>query len=119
MRRLTFRDALATLFVAAIVVPYIGYLVNGSMPFIQDSRGMAGVGLVGLVLCFIAWGTGIRSAFGRIMAAAGVVSLGLGIAAMLMGAEGSAILLGVFVASIVVVWAAETLTHAGVLHRAA
>lgn len=32
--RLTWKDGLATVLVAAIVVPYIGYLAQGSMPFI-------------------------------------------------------------------------------------
>lgn len=119
MRHLTFRDALATLFLLAIVVPYVGYLVNGSMPFVQDPRGMAAIGLVGLVLCFIAWGTGIHSTFGKVMAGAGIVSLGLGIAALLIGAEGSAVVLAVFMATVVVVWAVETLSRADVIHAKA
>jgi hypothetical protein len=43
MRHLTGRDAVATILVAAIAVPYIGYLINGSMPFVQDPTGMAGI----------------------------------------------------------------------------
>jgi hypothetical protein len=39
MRKLTARDILATLVVAAVVVPFIGYSVRGSMPFVQDSPG--------------------------------------------------------------------------------
>ena len=44
--KLTLRDGIATLLVAAILVPYVGYLVNGEMPFIKDPRGMAATGLV-------------------------------------------------------------------------
>lgn len=44
MRKLTLRDILATLIVAAVVVPFIGYSVRGSMPFVHDPRGMAGIG---------------------------------------------------------------------------
>lgn len=44
--RLTLRDLVATILVAAIGVPYVGYLVNGEMPFIKDPRGMSAVGLV-------------------------------------------------------------------------
>lgn len=40
--KLTLRDLVATLLVAAIAIPYVGYLVNGEMPFVKDARGMAG-----------------------------------------------------------------------------
>jgi hypothetical protein len=36
MRKLTLRDILATLVVAAVVVPFIGYSVRGSMPLVHD-----------------------------------------------------------------------------------
>ncbi|GAA4714477.1 hypothetical protein GCM10023215_67060 [Pseudonocardia yuanmonensis] len=39
-------DPSAAVPIAAIVVPYVGYLVRGAMLFIQDPRGMAGTGLV-------------------------------------------------------------------------
>jgi hypothetical protein len=58
MRKLTLRDLFATLIVAAVVVPFIGYSVRGSMPFVEDPRGMAGVGIVGGLLAFIAFGAG-------------------------------------------------------------
>lgn len=45
--RLGVRDAIATIIVAAIVVPFVGYLAWGSVPFIQDPVGMSAVGLVG------------------------------------------------------------------------
>jgi len=61
MRKLTIRDLLATLITAAVVVPFVGYWVNGSMPFVQDPRGMAGVGIVGALLAFAAFG---RKGFG-------------------------------------------------------
>ena len=42
MRKLTIRDLMATLIVAAVVVLFIGYSVAGSRPFVHDHRGMAG-----------------------------------------------------------------------------
>ena len=45
MRKLTLKDILPTLIVAAVVVPFIGYLVSGSMPLVHDPQGMAGVGV--------------------------------------------------------------------------
>ena len=38
--KIGWRDGAATLLVAAVAVPYIGYLVRGSMPFVHDPRGM-------------------------------------------------------------------------------
>jgi hypothetical protein len=39
MRKLTLRDLLATLITAAVVVPFAGYAVRGSMPFVQGPPG--------------------------------------------------------------------------------
>lgn len=74
---------------------------------------MAGVGIVGLLLGFMAWGLGIRSTFGKWMLVLGVTTLGLGIAAALVGTEGSELLLATFVGGIVLVWAVETMHDAG------
>jgi hypothetical protein len=53
--RITTTDVIATLLVAAIVVPYLGYLAWGDMPFIQDPRGMAATGLIlGLAAALVA-----------------------------------------------------------------
>ena len=107
------KDLVATLLIAVVVVPYVGYLIWGEMPFIQDPRGMAAVGIVGLLLCFAAWGLGLRSMFGKVMLVLGVATLGLGIAAALVGAEGSELLLATFIGAAVVVWAIETMHDAG------
>ncbi len=56
MGKLTLRDLLAMLITAAVVVPLIGYSVRGSVPFVQDPRGMAGVVIVGTVLAFAVFG---------------------------------------------------------------
>ena len=109
------KDLIATLLIALVVVPYIGYLIWGEMPFIQDPRGMATVGIVGLVLCFAAWGLGLGSLFGKVMLVLGVATLGLGIASALVGAEGSELLLAIFIGAAVIVWAIETMHDAGML----
>jgi hypothetical protein len=110
MRKLTFRDLLATLIVAAVVVPFIGYSVRGSMPFVQDPRGMAGVGIVGALLAFTALG---RKAFGTgtfetVMVTLAIVTIGFGIAALI--AETTWWLLVPMVAGLVLMWALA-LTH--------
>jgi hypothetical protein len=105
MRNLTIRDALATLVMAAVVVPFLGYSIRGSMPFVQDPRGMAGVGIVGVILLAVAFGTeAFRThRFGPVMTVVGIVTLGFGIAALI--AETSWALLVPMVAGMVVLWA--------------
>jgi hypothetical protein len=112
MKRLTFRDAVATVAVAAVFVPYIGYLIRGEMPFIQDPQGMAAIGLLGLLLCFAAWGVGVHSTFGKVMLLLGVAAVGLGIAAGLIGREGSEVLLAVFMGAVAVIYIVEIGYHA-------
>jgi hypothetical protein len=104
---------IGTLVVAAVVVPFIGYSVRGSMPFVQDPRGMAGVGIVGCVLTFAvlgrdALGTG---AFKWYMVTLGVLALGFGIAALI--AETSWALLVPMVAGLVIIWAVALMHDAG------
>jgi hypothetical protein len=112
MRKLTLKDSIATVLLAAVAIPYVGYLIQGEMPFIRDARGMAAVGIVGLILCFAAWGLGIHSVFGRVMLGAGLATVGVGIAALSIGAEGSEVLLAVFMGAIGLVYAIETAYHA-------
>lgn len=111
--RLTRRDLIATVLIALVAIPYVGYLIRGEMPFIQDPRGMAAVGIVALLLSFAVWGFGFRSGFGKVMLIVGLATLGLGIAAALVGAEGSELLLAVFIGALVLVWAIETMHDAG------
>jgi hypothetical protein len=115
MRKLTIRDAAATLLVAAVLIPFIGYSVRGSMPFVQDPRGMAGVGLAGGLLALVAFG---RRAFGtgrfeQIMVCLAVITAGFAIAALV--AETSWVLLVPMVAGIVIVWALALAHDAGYL----
>ncbi len=112
MRRLRVWDAVAALAVLAIAVPYIGYLWHGSMPFIQDPRGMAGTGLV---LGVVAFAAALRAApAGRVEVGMAVATLVLGFVALALAETFAAeVLLAVFMGAILVTWAAETLRHAG------
>jgi hypothetical protein len=114
--RTTPKNIIATLLVAAIVVPYLGYLVWGEMPFIQDPRGMAAVGLI---LELAAAAVAGRAALDpepmhRAALGSGIVALGLGIAALV--AETSEILLAVFIAAIVVTWGLGQVAHSRAGH---
>ena len=82
--RLSVRDAIATLLVAAIAVPYVGYLIDGSMPFVEDPRGMSAVGLIlGVVAFFVGRRTASSPFMGKVEAVAlGAVALVAGIVAV-------------------------------------
>jgi hypothetical protein len=112
MRRLTFRDAIATVVLAAVAIPYIGYVVWGEVPLVQDPRGMAAVGILGLILSFLAWGIGLHTTFGKVMLLIGLAAIGIGLAAAFIGSEGSELLLAFFMSVIATVYVAEIAYHA-------
>jgi hypothetical protein len=123
--KLTVRDAIATVLVAAVVVPYAGYLAWGSMPFIQDPEMMAAVALVfGLFAAayggWVVWSSGLALRLATTGLA--VVSLGLGAMTLVSMDFLSTItrewLLAGFVATIVALWAVAILRHAGIVHTA-
>ncbi|MFC4944989.1 hypothetical protein [Pseudonocardia sp. GCM10023141] len=108
--RFTWKDTAAAILVVAIVVTYVGYLVWGEMPFIQDPRGMAATGLVlGLVAAVLAGRAAFDpGALNRTALVTGVIALGLGVAAAWTAYE---YLLAPFVIAIVVTWGLGTLIH--------
>jgi hypothetical protein len=115
MRKLTTRDLLGTLIIAAVLVPFIGYSARGSMPFVQDPRGMSGFIIVGALLAFAAFG---RKALGTgtyewVMITLGVLTLGSAIAALI--AETMWALLVPAVAGLVLMWALALTHDAGYL----
>lgn len=116
--RLKVRDWVATILVAAIAVPYIGYLVRGEMPFIKDPRGLAAVGLVlGGTAYLVMMSGDSLDRIGKTEVTLAVVSLALGVATLLFAEAGVAeVLLAVFMASVAVTWAVKLVDHAGLLH---
>ena len=108
MMRLTWRDGMATLIVAAVAIVYLALLADGSVGFIQDPRSMAVIGLLSaLVLCplsglkvFDAWAGGIS--------VVGAMTLGLGLVTVFANAWAP---LALFIAAIVLMWALSTLHH--------
>ncbi|NIK59169.1 hypothetical protein [Kribbella shirazensis] len=44
--RLRVRDVFALLLLVAVLVPYVGYLVDGEMPLIENAQAMASTGLL-------------------------------------------------------------------------
>ncbi len=64
---------IATLLVAAIVAPNVGYLISGNMPFIEDATGMSAVAIViALVAASVISPGGLRGPWGRTAAVTGI-----------------------------------------------
>jgi hypothetical protein len=100
------RDLVATLLVVAIGIPYVGYLVRGEMPFIQDPRGMSATGLVLGLVAFLVAARDVPEQLKTALTVVAVVSLLLGVAALAFAEVAAAeVLLAVFMASILVTWA--------------
>jgi hypothetical protein len=132
--KLGWKDAVATVLFAAIVVPYAFYLAWGGVTFIQDSNGgtafgildptgMSGLGLVlgGIAAIVGGWivlseGTVVRYVTGGL----GLLSAVLGVLALVgenlfnNGTVWESVL-GAFIASIVLLWGVAILRHSGVV----
>jgi hypothetical protein len=107
------RDLVATVLVAAIVVPYIGYLVWGEMPFLKDPRGVGTTGLILGVAAAIVIGRAVfhPAPLSRAALATGVVALVAGIATVWV--ETSEGLLAGFIGLIAATWALGELAYSG------
>ena len=118
--KLKVKDLVATVLVAAIAVPYAGYLINGEMPFVKDPRGMSGVGLVLGVAAYLVVDRGdTLDKVDKAETGFALVSLALGLVALAFAETAAAeVLLAVFMGSILVVWAVKLADHAGVLPMA-
>jgi riboflavin transporter FmnP len=115
--KLRLRDLVATLLVAAIAVPYVGYLLNGEMPFVQDPRGMSAIGLVLGVAAYLIFRSGnAHDRVGLAENVVAVVALALGLVALAFAEAAAAeLLLALFMGSIAVVLVLELTDHAGLL----
>ena len=105
MRNRTIREVLAKVVTVAVLVPFAGYSIRGSMPFVEDPRGMAGLGLLGVLLVGVAFGLEAfrRPGTGPVMTALAAIAMGFGIAALI--AETSWGLLVPMVLGLVALWA--------------
>lgn len=110
MRRYV-KDIAATILVIGIVTPYVGYLVRGEVPFIENIPSMAGAGLILGLFAFIigaqpnSYGTG---RYLLVMTVFGLSTLGLGLAAYTTESAG---VLGAFMAMVLVIWLTATTHH--------
>ncbi|GAB2686894.1 hypothetical protein [Thalassiella azotivora] len=115
--RLTTRDLVGAVLLAAIAIPYVGYLVNGSMPFVQDPRGMAAIGLVLGTAAFLVLRRGDPAdRVGRVEIGLAAVAGVLGLVALALAETAAAeVWLAVFMVALLAVFAVELLDHAGLV----
>ena len=104
MRYRTIRELLATVVTVAVLVPFVGYSVRGSMPFVEDPRGMAGVGLLGVLVVGAAFGIEAfqQPGSGPVLTALAAVTSVFGLAALI--AETSWALLVPMIIGLVALW---------------
>jgi hypothetical protein len=116
---LRLRDVIGTLLVAAVAVPYVGYLINGEMPFIQDPRGMAATGLILGAAAFLVMRRGDATGrLNRVEVAVAVVAGSLGVIALALAETAAAeVLLAVFMVAVLGMFLVEILDHTGVVRR--
>lgn len=133
--KLGWKDALATVLFAAIVVPYAFYLALGGVTFIQDANGGTAFGILdptgmaglGLILGAIAAAVGGWIVLGEgavlryLTGGLGILSLVFGVLALVgenlfNNATVWESVLGAFIASIVLLWAIAITWHSGLVH---
>jgi hypothetical protein len=107
--RLRGRDIVAMLLVVAVLVPYVGYLVNGRMPLIDNSRAMASTGLLFGVLAFaIIRGGGRQPRLGRVEGGAAELAVVLYVLAIALSQTAAGeLLLAAFVLCLMTVFALD------------
>jgi hypothetical protein len=118
--KLKVKDLVATGLVAAIAVPYVGYLINGEMPFVKDPRGMAAAGMVLGIAAYLAleWGDALDMT-DRVETGIAFVAMTFGLATLSLAETAAAeVLLAIFMGSVLMVWAVKLADHAGVLPMA-
>lgn len=117
--RLTWKDALVTLFTGAIVAVYVAFLLQAGWPLIESVRGAAGAILVLGTVGGCALGA-VGNQYGKMMTAGartlvglatvlGVVALGAGVYALVTA---STVALAVLFGATVALWATATARHA-------
>lgn len=113
--RLGLRDAMAALLMAGIITPYAGLLVRGRVPYVEDVRTMAVVALMlGGAAILIADQLSFATFIGRVEIGFALVTLALGVVAMAFATTVfGQLLLGAFVAGILLTWGVQLLDHAG------
>jgi peptidoglycan/LPS O-acetylase OafA/YrhL len=109
--RLRLRDAVAGLLLLAVLVPYVGYLVNGEMPLIDNPRAMASTGFLLGGAAFWVVRSGVRPArLGRVEGVAAALALVLYVFAIALAATAAAeVLLAAFICSLILVFALDVL----------
>lgn len=119
MMRPTVRDVAASVLFLAVGIPYVGFLVRGEMPFVQDERGMSAVGLVlgTAALLVLRRGDPLRR-IGTAGTALLGVTMAVGLVSLAFAETASAPwLLAGFMGILLIAWAVELADHVVWVHR--
>ena len=111
--RVRLRDLLATGLIVALVLPYLAFLAVGELPLIDTTRDMAAVALIlgGAVIYMLVSAEQYDALGWFVMALAGAGALAGLLALGLTGSPVAGVLLAVFVALVIVIWAVELAEH--------
>ena len=116
--KIGWRDGIATLLFAAVVIPYVGRMVRGSMSFLEDPRGMAVTGLAfGIAATVILGRTAFHGTCGVAAAFFAILAAAVGVVTVIRADEGalSEGLLAVFIGAIAIAWVLAELVHTGLV----
>ena len=107
--RLTWRDAITTLLVIAVVVVYYAYVNGTDLPIIDDVRGaLLVMGAAGLGTCIVGGSSGYvgRNSYTTLMSILGIVAFAVIAFGLITAAEWTLTVLGI---DIVLMWGAALL----------
>lgn len=107
--RLTWRDAITTLLVIAVVVSYYAYVNGTDLPIINDVRGaLLVMGAAGLGTCIVGGSSGYvgRNSYTALMSILGIGAFAVIVIGLITAAEWTLIVLGIV---IVAMWGAALL----------
>ncbi|MGW5191801.1 hypothetical protein ACWEOO_21335 [Kribbella sp. NPDC004138] len=118
--RLRVRDILAVVLLLAVLVPYVGYLVDSDVPLIDDPRAMASTGLfLGGLAFWVIRGGQRTTRLGRVEAGAAGLALVLYVLTIALAATGGVeLLLAAFMCSLLLVLALDLLDRGSPRHDA-
>lgn len=124
--RQIWRDGIAAIVVASLVISYLGLILNGTIgqlggmtlmgntPVVDGPRAMAAIGLMVVGALWLLSGPRVLNTWSWLAGGVAALTLGVGLTAV---ASASWVLLAAFIVAIVAMWATLTLHDIGEIPR--